>query len=57
MQDTKYDMAFKEEPSLKGNEPAETEEAVVSAGAVDESMLSEEEKKQVEEYIKKIDIK
>lgn len=56
MQDTKYDMAFKEEPSLKGNEPAETEEAVVSAGAVDESMLSEEEKKQVEEYIKKIDI-
>lgn len=56
MQDTKYDMAFKEEPSLKGNEPAETEEAVVSAGAVDESMLSEEEKKQVEEFIKKIDI-
>ena len=56
MQDTKYDMAFKEEPSLKGNEPAETEEAVVFAGAVDESMLSEEEKKQVEEFIKKIDI-
>lgn len=56
MQDTKYDMAFMEEPSLKDKELAETEEAVVSAGAVDESMLSEEEKKQVEEYIKTIDI-
>lgn len=56
MQDTKYDMAFMEEPSLKDKELAETEETLASAGAVDESMLSEEEKKQVEEYIKTIDI-
>ena len=56
MQDTKYDMAFMEEPSLKDKELAETEETLASAGAVDESMLSEEEKKKVEEYIKTIDI-
>ena len=56
MHDTKYDMAFMEEPSLKDKELAETEETLASAGAVDESMLSEEEKKKVEEYIKTIDI-
>ena len=38
MQDTKYDMAFMEEPSLKDKELAETEETLASAGAVDESM-------------------
>lgn len=53
--DKKYDMSFLE-PSFgktQGGSSPETEDA---AGAVDESMLSEEEKKKVEEFVKKIDI-
>lgn len=52
--EVKYDMSFME-PSLKENMPAE-ETKVAAAGAVDESMLSEDEKKQVETFVKQIDI-
>lgn len=41
------------EPSLS---TVQAQEQGVSAGAIDESMLSEEEKKQVEEFVKQIDI-
>ena len=51
--EVKYDMSFME-PSLKENMPAE--ETKAAAGAVDESMLSEDEKKQVETFVKQIDI-
>ena len=52
--EVKYDMSFME-PSLKQNMPAEETKAA-AAGAVDESMLSEDEKKQVETFVKQIDI-
>lgn len=52
--EVKYDMSFME-PSLKENMPAEETKAA-AAGAVDESMLSEDEKKQVETFVKQIDI-
>lgn len=51
--EVKYDMSFME-PSLKKNMPAE--ETKAAAGAVDESMLSEDEKRQVETFVKQIDI-
>lgn len=41
------------EPSLGG---IEAEQQGVSAGAINESMLSEEEKKQVDEFVKQIDV-
>ena len=52
--EVKYDMSFME-PSLKENMSAEETKAA-AAGAVDESMLSEDEKKQVETFVKQIDI-
>ena len=52
--EVKYDMSFME-PSLKENMLAEETKAA-AAGAVDESMLSEDEKKQVETFVKQIDI-
>ena len=52
--EVKYDMSFME-PSLKENMPAEETKAA-AAGAVDESMLSEDEKKQGETFVKQIDI-
>ena len=52
--EVKYDMSFME-PSLKENMPAEETKAA-AAGAVDESMLSEDEKRQVETFVKQIDI-
>ena len=50
--EVKYDMSFME-PSLKKNMPAEETKAA-AAGAVDESMLSEDEKRQVETFVKQI---
>jgi uncharacterized protein YaaN involved in tellurite resistance len=45
------------EPSLGAADSLATEEGTAaSAGSVDESMLSEEEKRQVEEFVKQIDI-
>lgn len=41
------------EPSLK---PTEEEQPEVSAGSFDESMLSDEEKQQIEEFAKQIDV-
>ena len=52
--EVKYDMSFMK-PSLKENMLAEETKAA-AAGAVDESMLSEDEKKQVETFVKQIDI-
>lgn len=52
--EVKYDMSFME-PSLKENMLAEETKAA-AAGVVDESMLSEDEKKQVETFVKQIDI-
>lgn len=52
--EVKYDMSFME-PSLKKNMPAEETKAA-AAGGVDESMLSEDEKRQVETFVKQIDI-
>lgn len=52
--EVKYDMSFME-PSLQDKSLAE-EEKTASAGAVDESMLSEDEKKQVDAFVKQIDI-
>ena len=49
MSDTKDDMLFME-PSLKSKSLVE-EEKTASAGAIDESMLSEDEKKQVEAFV------
>lgn len=52
----KYDFSFME-PSLSKEEiNVALGGSVVSAGAVDESMLSEEEKKKVEEFVKQIDV-
>lgn len=55
-EEKKYDMSFME-PSLgKTDSTTDSDGTVASAGSVDESMLSEEEKKQVEEFIKQIDV-
>lgn len=55
-EEKKYDMSFME-PSLgKTDSITDSDGTVASAGSVDESMLSEEEKKQVEEFIKQIDV-
>jgi uncharacterized protein YaaN involved in tellurite resistance len=54
-EEKKYDLSFME-PSLGKLDITESESDTVSAGAVDEAMLSEEEKKQVEEFVKQIDI-
>lgn len=55
-EEKKYDMSFME-PSLgKTDSINDSDGTVASAGSVDESMLSEEEKKQVEEFIKQIDV-
>lgn len=51
----KYDMSFME-PSLGKSDIAEMETGNASAGAVDESMLTPEEKEQVAEFVKQIDI-
>lgn len=52
----KYDMSFMQ-PSLGKVDVAQmSDDTKASAGAVDESMLSEAEKKQVEEFVSKIDI-
>ncbi len=52
----KYDMSFME-PSLgKAELEPMTDTSNASAGAVDESMLSEEEKTQVAEFVKQIDV-
>ena len=48
-----YDIPFTE-PSLRKTEGFH--ENTASAGTVDESMLSEDEKKQVEEFVKQIDV-
>ena len=50
----KYDFSFTE-PKLGKTEPVADKEPM-AAGAVDESMLSDEEKKQVEEFVKQIDV-
>ncbi len=54
--EVEYDMSFME-PSLKGKGlEDEADSSGATAGAVDESMLSDEEKKQVEAFVKQIDI-
>ncbi|WP_035779668.1 toxic anion resistance protein [Butyrivibrio sp. MC2013] len=53
-EERKIDFSFME-PSLGKAEPI-IESAPASAGAIDESMLSEAEKKQVEEFVDQIDI-
>ena len=55
-EERQIDLSFME-PKLEGMEVTTTTGGQVqSAGAVDESMLSEEEKKQVEEFVKQIDV-
>ncbi len=55
-EERQIDLSFME-PKLEGMEVTTTSGGQVqSAGAVDESMLSEEEKKQVEEFVKQIDV-
>ncbi len=55
-EERKIDLSFME-PKLDGMDVTTTTGTEVkSAGAVDESMLSEEEKKQVEEFVKQIDV-
>lgn len=55
-EEKKYDMSFME-PSLGKMDITESATGTVAAaGSVDESMLSPEEQKQVEEFVKQIDI-
>ena len=55
-EERKLDFSFME-PTLGKNEVVGASgETLASAGAVDESMLSEDEKKQVEEFVNQIDI-
>lgn len=55
-EERKIDLSFME-PSLEKSEVAAMDSGeVASAGSVDESMLSEEEKKQVAEFVKQIDV-
>ena len=51
----KYDMSFME-PTMGKAEINVGQTDIANAGAVDESMLSDDEKKQVDEFVKKIDI-
>ena len=53
-EEKKYDFSFME-PTL-GKVEAVSDSEPMSAGSVDESMLSEAEKKQVEDFVKQIDI-
>ena len=55
-EERRVDLSFVE-PSLKNEEvDVKMMESVVAAGTVDESMLSDDEKKQVEEFVKQIDV-
>ena len=55
-EERKIDFSFME-PSLgKGEGDDGTDDAGASAGSVDESMLSDEEKQQVNEFVKQIDV-
>lgn len=54
-EERKIDFSFMQ-PSLGKAELAEGTEGTVAAGSVDESMLNEAEKKQVEEFVKQIDV-
>lgn len=51
-----YDMSFMEPAFGRRTEEVATDETGATAGAADESMLSEEEKKKVEEFVKRIDV-
>lgn len=52
----KYDMSFMEPTLGKAEISSISDGTIASAGSVDESMLSEEEKVQVENFVKQIDI-
>lgn len=55
-EERKIDLSFMQ-PALENEAIIEgTENTVAAAGSVDESMLSDEEKKQVEEFVKQIDV-
>lgn len=55
-EERKVDLSFMQ-PSFGNADPADqNDDAAASAGSVDESMLTEEEKKQVEEFVKQIDV-
>lgn len=55
-EERKVDLSFMQ-PSFGNTNPADqNDDAAASAGSVDESMLTEEEKKQVEEFVKQIDV-
>ena len=55
-EESQFDFSFSE-PSLGQPDTSEISETKpASAGAIDESMLSEEEKKQVEDFVKQIDV-
>ncbi len=53
--DAKYDMSFLE-PAFGELSANMAPNEIATAGAVDESMLSEEEKQKVDEFVKKIDV-
>lgn len=55
-EERKIDMSFMEPALGKTDLTAASGSDVKSAGTVDESMLSDEEKKQVEEFVKQIDV-
>ena len=55
-EEKKYDMSFME-PSLKAQAGSLVDDGkTAAAGAVDESMLTDEERKQVAEFVKQIDV-
>lgn len=54
-EERKIDFSFME-PSLGTAEEGISDESVASAGSVDESMLSDEEKQQVDAFVKQIDV-
>lgn len=51
----KYDFSFMQ-PAMGSTEVSALSDGTAAAGTVDESMLSDEEKKQVAEFVKKIDV-
>lgn len=55
-EERKIDLSFLEPSMQKKNQSSAEEPAEEAAGAVDESMLSDEEKQQVKEFVKKIDV-
>lgn len=55
-EERKLDFSFMEPALGKTEVSSMSDGTVASAGAIDESMLSEEEKKQVEEFVNQIDI-